>query len=38
MGILTDTRFLIGIAAGIGISMFVIPWFRGAMASKAAGA
>lgn len=36
MGIVTDTRFLIGVAVGAGAVMFVIPWVRGLMASKAA--
>lgn len=32
----TDTRFYIGVAVGAALVMFVIPWARGAMASKAA--
>lgn len=36
MGIITDTRFLIGVAVGAGAVMFVIPWVRGLMAAKAA--
>jgi hypothetical protein len=34
--VLTDTRFYIGVAVGAALVMFVIPWARGAMASKAA--
>lgn len=33
---LTDTRFYIGIAVGAGLVMFVLPWARGAFASKGA--
>jgi hypothetical protein len=36
MGIVTDTRFLIGVAVGAGAVMFVIPWLRGVMASRQA--
>jgi hypothetical protein len=35
--VLTDTRFYIGVAVGAGLVMFVIPWLRGAMASKSGG-
>lgn len=36
MGIVTDTRFLIGVAVGAGIVMFVVPYVRGLSASKGA--
>lgn len=29
---LTDMRFYIGIAVGVGLVMFVLPWAKGAMA------
>jgi hypothetical protein len=36
--VLTDTRFYIGVAVGAGLVMFVLPWLRGAMASRSSGA
>jgi hypothetical protein len=32
--VLTDTRFWLGVGAGVAIAYFVIPWVRGAMATR----
>jgi hypothetical protein len=36
--VLTDTRFYIGVGVGVLLVMFVLPWARGAMASRSSGA
>lgn len=33
---LTDTRFYVGVAVGVGLVMFVIPWVRGMAAARKA--
>lgn len=37
MGIVTDTRFLIGVAVGAAVVLFVVPYVRGLSAAKANG-
>ena len=34
---LTDTRFLIGVAVGVGLWAFVVPWARGTLAARQGG-
>lgn len=34
---LTDSRFLIGVGVGAALALFVVPWVRGAMASRSGG-
>jgi hypothetical protein len=34
MGLVTDSRFLIGIAVGAGVVLFLVPYLRGLSAQR----